>query len=179
MYYVQTNDYYQFEWLVWDEDTRNDLTVCKQMSSNNSFRNKVSWNELVSIYICVCVCVCIGGSSKKFSDFYRKIIIPVVSCAWSFSCMWAYKETKSNETHEVHTISFKIFFHMGILLIVHTWNSSPLRSNLLRLQCTSCTVPTTSGSPMEFLLCERVNDLRHSLFYLRNCLMTTASELRK
>ena len=32
-------------------------------------------------------------------------------------------------------------------MIVHTWNSSPLRSNLVRLQCT-CTVPTTSGSPL-------------------------------
>ena len=28
-----------------------------------------------------------------------------------------------------------------------TWNSSTLRSNLLRLQCTCCTVPTTSGRP--------------------------------
>ena len=32
---------------------------------------------------------------------------------------------------------------------------------------------------MEALLCERVNDLRHSLFHLLNCLRTTASELRK
>ena len=32
-------------------------------------------------------------------------------------------------------------------MIVHTWNSSPLRSNLLRLQCTCSTVPTTSGRP--------------------------------
>ena len=31
-------------------------------------------------------------------------------------------------------------------MIVHTWNSSPLRSNL-RLQCFCCTVPTTSGRP--------------------------------
>ena len=31
-------------------------------------------------------------------------------------------------------------------MIVHTWNSSPHRSNLLRLQCNCCTVPTTSGS---------------------------------
>ena len=30
--------------------------------------------------------------------------------------------------------------------MVHTWNSSPLRSNLLRLQCT-CTDPITSGRP--------------------------------
>ena len=32
-------------------------------------------------------------------------------------------------------------------MIVHTWNSSPLRSNLLWLRCT-CTIPTTSGSPL-------------------------------
>ena len=41
---------------------------------------------------------------------------------------------------------FPDFFLWALLLIVHTWNSSPLRSNLLRLQCT-CTVPTTSGRP--------------------------------
>ena len=32
-------------------------------------------------------------------------------------------------------------------MIVYTWNSSPLRSNLLHLQCTCCTVPTTYGRP--------------------------------
>ena len=32
---------------------------------------------------------------------------------------------------------------------------------------------------MEVLLCERVNDLRHSLFHLLNCLITTTSELRE
>ena len=32
---------------------------------------------------------------------------------------------------------------------------------------------------MEVLLCEHVNDLRHSLFHLLNCLITTASELRE
>ena len=49
--------------------------------------------------------------------------------------------------YEVHTISFQTFFIWALLLIVHTWNSSPLRSNLLRLQCTCCTIPTTSGRP--------------------------------
>ena len=39
------------------------------------------------------------------------------------------------------------YFIWALLLIVHTWNSSPLRSNLLRLQCTCGTVPTTSGRP--------------------------------
>ena len=32
---------------------------------------------------------------------------------------------------------------------------------------------------MEVLLCERVNDLCHSLFHLLICLITTASELRE
>ena len=32
--------------------------------------------------------------------------------------------------------------------------------------------------PIEVFLCERVNDFRHSLFHLLNCLITTASELR-
>ena len=49
--------------------------------------------------------------------------------------------------YEVHTISFQTFFVWAILFILHTKKSSPLRSNLLRLQCTSCTVPTTSGRP--------------------------------
>ena len=35
----------------------------------------------------------------------------------------------------------------AFLLIVHIWNSSPLRSNLLWLQCTCCTVPTISARP--------------------------------
>ena len=43
--------------------------------------------------------------------------------------------------------TFPDIFVWALLLIVHTWNSSPLRSNLLRLQCICCTVPTTSGRP--------------------------------
>ena len=54
--------------------------------------------------------------------------------------------------YENHEISFQTFFVWGLLLIVHTWNSSPFRSNLLRLQCICGTVLTTSrrlhGSPL-------------------------------
>ena len=53
-----------------------------------------------------------------------------------FLCFMVYK---------LHTISFQTFFIWALLLIVHTWNSSRLRSNLLQLQCTCCTVPTTYG----------------------------------
>ena len=42
---------------------------------------------------------------------------------------------------------FPDFFRVALLLIVHTWNSSSLRGNLLRLQYTCCTVTTTSGTP--------------------------------
>ena len=40
---------------------------------------------------------------------------------------------------------FPDFFVWALILIVHTWNSSPLRSTLIWLQCTCCAVPTTSG----------------------------------
>ena len=42
----------------------------------------------------------------------------------------------------------------ALLLIVHTWNSCPLRSNLLRLQCTCSNVPTTSGRLNGSPLCQ-------------------------
>ena len=44
----------------------------------------------------------------------------------------------------MHTISFQTFFVCALLLLVHTWNSSPFRSNLLQRQCTCFTFPTTS-----------------------------------
>ena len=47
----------------------------------------------------------------------------------------------------MHTIGFHTFFVWTFLLIVHTWNSTPFWSNLLRLQCTYCTVPITSRRP--------------------------------
>ena len=78
-----------------------------------------------------------------------------------------------------HAISFQTFFVRALLLIVHTWNSSPLWSNFPG--CNAFVVPfqhLLEGS-MEVLLCERVNILRHSLFHLLNCLITTASELRE
>ena len=58
------------------------------------------------------------------------------------------KDTKSGyrDIYEVPSISFQTFFVWALLLIVHTWNSSALRSNLPWLRCT-CTVPTNSGRP--------------------------------
>ena len=64
------------------------------------------------------------------------------------------------------------FFVWALLLIVHTRNSSPIRRNLLRLQCTFCTVTTNSGRLHGCPLFERVNCLSHSIFHL-NYLITT------
>ena len=54
--------------------------------------------------------------------------------------------------YENHLISLQTFFVRILLLIVHSRNSSRLRGNLLRWQCTCCTVPTTSGKPHGRLL---------------------------
>ena len=86
---------------------------------------------------------------------------------------------KKKYIYEDHEISFQTFFVWALLLVVHIWNSRPLRNNLLLLQCTCCTFQQLLEGPKEVLLCERVNDPRHSLFHLLSCLITTASELRE
>ena len=47
------------------------------------------------------------------------------------------------------------------------------------MQCIVVPFQQLLEGPMEVLLCERVNDLRHSLFHFLHCLITTASELRE
>ena len=82
----------------------------------------------IYIYIhtlCVCVCVCV--------------------CSFKGPWHIPWLQNSVFDIYEVHTISFQTFFVWALLLIVHTWNSSPLRSNLLRLQCTCSTVPTNSS----------------------------------
>ena len=64
-----------------------------------------------------------------------------------FFLVWSVQFLNPPMQYQVHTISFYTFFVWELLLIVHIWNSSPLRSNLFRLQCTGCTVPTTYGRP--------------------------------
>ena len=78
-----------------------------------------------------------------YLSFYQSIHLSPVLIYLSFSLslsLYIY-------IYEGSLDKFPDFFRKGTLLIVHTWNSSPLQSNLLRLQCTCCTVPTTSGRP--------------------------------
>ena len=72
---------------------------------------------------------------------------------------------------------FPDFFRMATLIDSTLMKLYALRSNLLQLQCTCSTFQQLLEGPMEVLLCERVNGLRHRLFHLFKCLRTTASEL--
>ena len=76
--------------------------------------------------------------------------------------------------YEDHYVSFQTFFVWALLLIVHTLKVISFGGNAL-------VVPFQQllEGPMEVLLCERVNELRHSLFHLLNCLITTATKLRR
>ena len=86
--------------------------------------------------------------SPCFFNFTSLVLVRLFSTSQPWA-VWRKASDHSSVTSisfEVHTISFQTFFVWALLLIVHTWKSSPLRSNILRLQCI-CTIPTTSGRP--------------------------------
>ena len=80
--------------------------------------------------------------------------------------------------YEDHQIIFQTFFVWALLLRVHTWNSNPFE--VISSGCNAL-LPFQQilGGHMEVFLCERINNLRYSLFHLLNCLITTASEIRE
>ena len=88
------------------------------------------------IYIYIYIYICMRVYTFLYCICMSMYIYFV--CIYTYACVYIYEE---------YTISFQTFFVWALLLIVHTWNSSPLRSNLLRLQSTYCAVPTTSRRP--------------------------------
>ena len=67
---------------------------------------------------------------------------------WGLIPAWVIPKTQKWYVIRGSLNKFPDFFREGTFMdSTHTWNSCPLRSNLLRLQCTCCTVPTTSGRP--------------------------------
>ena len=101
------------------------------------------------IYIYVCVCVCVYKYNCIY--IYLHMCVCVCVCVHVYmlfmlmarhdgddTCMYIYKYIRGAYN------MFPDFFLWALLLIVHTWNSSPIRSNLLWLQC-PCTIPTTSS----------------------------------
>ena len=80
--------------------------------------------------------------------------------------------------YEVHTISFQTFFRIGTF--IDSTHETLVPFGVISSDCNVIVVSLQQlleGS-MEVLLCEYVNELRHSLFHLLNCLITTTSELR-
>ena len=106
---------------IGENNTFNDwIQECDMYSSRSAFRSGVSMIHTTSRFLAINLFhVSLTSDSETSADI--------------------------SHTYEVHTISFQTFYVWALLLIVHTWNSSPIRSNLLQLQCT-CTVPTNSGT---------------------------------
>ena len=124
------------------------------------------------------------GPTDKPENFLRVVSIP-------------YKITKWNTHTHTHTHT-----HIYIYIYIYIYIRGPLNKLLdffrmgtfidsthetlvpfqvISPSCNALVVPfqqLLEGS-MDVLLCERVNDLRHSLFHLLNCLITTASKLRE
>ena len=71
-------------------------------------------------------------------------------------------------------VNFPDFFRMGTHKTLDPFK-------VISSGCNALIVPFQQlpEGPMEVLLCERINYLRHSLFPPLNCLLTTASELRE
>ena len=88
----------------------------------------------------------VAHHQKQFSVIPRTRLLGVIGLFFLDGIKIACSLQFRTNMYEVSSISFQTFFVFALLLIVHTSNSSTLRTNLLRLQCTY-TVPTTSGRP--------------------------------
>ena len=90
----------------------------------------------------------IGQNTEKSPGDFRRLTVTQTPVR-IHQPTWKTLKKRTNKNNNKHTrgpsIIFQTFFVRAILLIAHTWNSSPLPSNLLQLQCTCCTFPTTSG----------------------------------
>ena len=71
----------------------------------------------LSVYLSICSSIYLFKSVHIYLSIYLSIYLMSIILRGSLN-------------------KFPDFFVWALLLIVHPWNSSPLRSNLLRLQCT-------------------------------------------
>ena len=93
------------------------------------------------------------SSTLIISNSHIKLYFSIKKVAlwYTYTHIEIYENTHTVTHTYIHTYirgvydKFPDFFVWALLLIQHTWNSSPLRSNLLQLQCICSTVPITSG----------------------------------
>ena len=101
----------------------------------------------VCVYMCVCVCICVYiyiyiyiyiyvcARVYIYIYIYIYIYVCVCVCVCVCTCVYIYVYIYIYiYICEVHTIGFQTFFVWALLLIVYTWNFSPLQSNLLPFQ---------------------------------------------
>ena len=132
----------------WDKVSFLSLRICVQVSLSSMLDSqRFGRYTLLQVYY--------DGLANLHRTPNRTVYLTHVGAEYWLTCEWSETQVDWSrsghlsqllEKFEVHMISFQTFFAWKLLLIVHTWNSSPLRSNLLRLQCT-CAVQTTSGKP--------------------------------
>ena len=123
--------------IIFDEVKYCSLSLSLSLSLYlNLLLSPPSHSLYLSLYLPLSVSLSINLS---LPPFLSSPSLPLLSLPFHFSL--------SQYIYEVHTISFQTFFVWALLLIVPTWNSSPIRSNLLQLQYTCCTVLTTYGRP--------------------------------
>ena len=79
---------------------------------------------------------------KEFTQKFQKFLKKGYKSIWRTTPLATYSERCIQGEYD----KFPDFF-VWALLLIDTWNYRPLRSNLPRLQCNCCIVPTTSGRP--------------------------------
>ena len=118
-----------------------------------------SWRCIIYLFSCVAVIVVISFTTKIHS--FRVLL----------KIKWELDNSTIQHIRGAYN-KFPDFFRMGTFID---------STHIISSGCNALVVPFQQllEGPMEILLCERVNDLHHSLFHLLSCLITTASELRE
>ena len=122
---------------------------------NSLYTDILNINELLSFCWLTSLIVIFLPSVKCFHILLcNSHNLTSVFCLHTVKCFQVMLCGSHNLTSDIslHTVTsiikcFQTLFVWALLLIVHTLNSSPLQSNLLQLQCTCRTIPTTSGRP--------------------------------
>ena len=125
----------------------------------------------IYIYIYICLHICMHKLTNTYIHIFVYIYIYIYIYKYIYVCMYI--------CMYIH-IYIQAYMYINVLMIVYMFSYS-LCFNIVNFIYNALMVPFQQllQCPMEVLLCERVSDLRHSLFHLLNCLITTTSELRE
>ena len=113
--------------------------------------------------------------------FYGLIIGNKITCILNceFSVIFVYRLFENFYVKIGSLNKFPAFFRMDTF--IDSTHETLVPFEVISSGCNALVVPFQQllEGPRFVLLCERVNNLRHNLFHLLNCLRTTAIELRE